>query len=357
MSDPIFLAICGCFLAALVLAVWGYQQTQAAPQMDLREKLKNLAKDPEAMAREIELGAEKKSVLETINLRGFLAKFTGVSYMDHLERELTQCDIPLKPAEFLMVRAGAVVFAFIVGMIMSHNPIIALCCAGVTAFLHIPILKLKRSMRVDRFVTQLAEFLVLITNSLRSGQTFLQGVDIASKDSPNPIGMEFRLLLKETNLGVPVEQAFQNMLIRVPSEDLKIVMSAFSIQRNVGGNLADIMDQVAAMIRQRIAIQGQIKVLTTQGQAFRRDRGPAAVRLGYGHRHYQLRLHVETVDAVPGRRALSPAALHGADHARRGRFHGAARLLRDLQDLRHRGLTPWTSCFSSSAGCSWALCS
>ncbi len=68
--------------------------------------------------------------------------------------------------------------------------------------------------------------------------------------------MEFRLLLKETNLGVPVETAFHNMLLRVPSEDLKIVMSAFSIQRNVGGNLADIMDQVAAMIRQRIADPG-----------------------------------------------------------------------------------------------------
>jgi len=65
---------------------------------------------------------------------------------------------------------------------------------------------------------------------------------------------------------VPVETAFGNMLIRVPSEDLKIVMSAFSIQRNVGGNLADIMDQVAAMIRQRITIQGQIRVLTTQGK-------------------------------------------------------------------------------------------
>jgi tight adherence protein B len=234
--------------------------------MDLREKLKNLAKDPEAMAREIELGAEKKSLLASVDFRGIFAKFTGVSYMDHLERELTQCDIPLKPAEFLMVRGAGILLAGLIGMIMSHNPVVALCVAGIAAFLHIPILKIKRSMRIDRFVTQLAEFLVLITNSLRSGQTFLQGVDIASKDSPNPIGMEFRLLLKETNLGVPVETAFQNMLLRVPSEDLKIVMSAFSIQRNVGGNLADIMDQVAAMIRQRIAIQGQIKVLTTQGK-------------------------------------------------------------------------------------------
>ena len=123
-----------------------------------------------------------------------------------------------------------------------------------------------RARRINKFVLQLAEFLVLITNSLKSGQTFLQGVDIASKESPNPIGMEFRLLLKETNLGVPVETAFDNMLLRIPSEDLKIVMSAFSIQRNVGGNLADIMDQVAAMIRQRIQIQGQIRVLTTQGK-------------------------------------------------------------------------------------------
>jgi len=267
MSDPIFLAICGCFLAAAIMVGWACHQSQATPQMDLREKLKNLAKDPEAMAREIELGGERKSVLEVINLRGFLARFTGVIYMDHLERELTQCDIPLKPHEFLAVRAGAGIGAAILTVLTSRNPVLALAVGGFVGFvLHIPVLKIKRSMRVEKFVTQLAEFLVLITNSLRSGQTFLQGVEIASKDSPNPIGMEFRLMLKETNLGVPVEQAFQNMLIRVPSEDLKIVMSAFTIQRNVGGNLADIMDQVAAMIRQRIAIQGQIKVLTSQGK-------------------------------------------------------------------------------------------
>jgi tight adherence protein B len=264
--DLTLLIICGCFMGALLLAAWSYHQSQAAPQMDLREKLKNLAKDPEAMAREIELGVEKKSPFAAIDFRGIFAKFTGQSYLDSLEKELTQCDIPLKPGEFLAVRVGLVCVAFLISVLASHNVYMALAIAGVMAFIHIPILKIKRSMRVDKFVTQLAEFLVLITNSLRSGQTFLQGVDVASKDSPNPIGMEFRLLLKETNLGVPVENAFSNMLLRVPSEDLKIVMSAFSIQRNVGGNLADIMDQVAAMIRQRIAIQGQIKVLTSQGK-------------------------------------------------------------------------------------------
>jgi tight adherence protein B len=265
--DSSLLLISVCFMGALILAAWGYQQSTATPQMDLREKLKNLAKDPEAMAREIELGAEKKSPLAAIDFRGIFAKFTGQSYMDSLEKELTQCDIPLKPGEFLAVRVGAAILVGLIIILVLHNPYAAVGAAlFVGLILHIPILKIKRSMRIEKFVTQLAEFLVLITNSLRSGQTFLQGVDIASKDSPNPIGMEFRMLLKETNLGVPVETAFSNMLLRVPSEDLKIVMSAFSIQRNVGGNLADIMDQVAAMIRQRIAIQGQIKVLTTQGK-------------------------------------------------------------------------------------------
>jgi tight adherence protein B len=258
--------IIGCIVGAVALIIVSYFQGQGTPQMDLREKLKNLAKDPESMAKEIELGMEKKSVLSAIDFRGLFAKFTGQSYMDNLEKELTQCDIPLKPGEFLAFRVGAVVLFFFLALLISRNFYIALAVGGFTSFLHIPIMMLKRSMRVEKFVLQLAEFLVLITNSLRSGQTFLQGVDIASRDSPNPIGMEFRLLLKETNLGVPVETAFNNMLIRVPSEDLKIVMSAFSIQRNVGGNLADIMDQVAAMIRQRIAIQGQIKVLTTQGK-------------------------------------------------------------------------------------------
>jgi tight adherence protein B len=263
---PLPLLIVGCLLACFFLVAWEIHRRGRTPQVDLREKLKNLAKDPEAMAREIELGAEKKSLLSAIDFRGLFGKLTGQAYMDSLEKELTQCDIPLKPGEFLAVRVAAVIFAFCVTILLSRNFYAALAAAGLATLLHIPVMKLKRSMRVNKFVLQLAEFLVLITNSLRSGQTFLQGVDIASKDSPNPIGMEFRLLLKETNLGIPVETAFKNMLIRVPSEDLKIVMSAFSIQRNVGGNLADIMDQVSAMIRQRIAIQGQIRVLTTQGK-------------------------------------------------------------------------------------------
>ena len=255
--------------------------------------------------------------------------------MDTLEKELTQCDIPLKPGEFLAVRTAAVIVAFFAAVLVFHNFYVALAVGGVASFLHIPILALKRSMRVNKFVLQLAEFLILITNSLRAGQTFLQGVDIASKDSPNPIGMEFRLLLKETNLGIPVETAFKNMLIRVPSEDLKIVMSAFSIQRNVGGNLADIMDQVAAMIRQRIAIQGQIKVLTTQGKLSGAIVGLLPIGLGAVISTLNYRLHESAVDRTCRSGHDFGRALHGPDDAHDGHFHGDSWLLHHREDLRH----------------------
>jgi len=250
------------------LFIFGYNQQKAAPTVDLREKLKTLTTNPDATTREIELGIEQEKKKNKVDQqsRKVFQKFTGQAYLENLDRELVQCDIPLKTGEFLLLRVAIVIVAFMVTMWYTGNIFYALGAGAVAVIIHIPIMKIKRSMRISKFVNQLSEFLVLITNSLRAGQTFLQGVDIASKESPDPIGMEFRQLLKETNLGIPVEEAFDNMLQRIPSEDLKIVMSAFSIQRQVGGNLADIMEQVAAMIRQRIQIQGQIKVLTTQGK-------------------------------------------------------------------------------------------
>src|ERR1700722_14417216 len=145
--SPLELLIALCLVGFFVLLAVAYQQTKASPQMDLREKLKNLAKDPEAMAREIELGSERKSPLTSIEFRGMFTKVTGQGYMDVLEKELTQCDIPLKPGEFLAVRFGAVILAFIVALLISHNPYLAAGVGGLTLVLHIPILKIKRSMR------------------------------------------------------------------------------------------------------------------------------------------------------------------------------------------------------------------
>ncbi len=247
-----------------MLSAIAYLQGRSAPALDLKEKLKNLNQEAQNKLMS-EIGA-KPQAAPALDYRKFFTILTGQAYIEKLDRNLAQCDIPMKVGEFLLLRIFLVLVGFGTAQLFSKNFAVSVAVGAMMALIHIPFLAIKRSMRITKFVNQLAEFLILITNSLRAGQTFLQGVDVAAHESPNPIGGEFRQLLKETNLGVPVDQAFDNMLKRIPSEDLKIVMSAFSIQRQVGGNLADIMEQVAAMIRQRIQIQGQIKVLTTQGK-------------------------------------------------------------------------------------------
>jgi tight adherence protein B len=248
------------------LFLLGYAFTTASAsssQISLKEKLASLnVSNADALAREVFTPeAEPK-----VDLKKMLSNLTGQAYIEGVEKELAQADIPMRISEYFMLRIVLVAAGFAGTLFLTGNFSLALILGGVMMFVHVPVIKIKKSMRIAKFCDQLSEFLTLITNSLKAGQTFLQGVDIACKDSPTPIATEFKQLMKETNLGLPVEEAFNNMLIRVPSEDLKIVISAFSIQRKVGGNLADILKQVAEMIRQRIQIQGQIRVLTTQGK-------------------------------------------------------------------------------------------
>lgn len=262
---PLILALC-IFATVTMLIIALTKGSGKSDNLGLKERLASLTTSPELAARELAGGGDKKNAAPKLDLKKFVSQFTGEAYMAKVEKDLAQASIPMRVSEWLALRMALVFAGFALVQLYMGNYAFSLGGAGCMFLIHIPIIKIRKAMRINKFIEQLAEFLVLITNSLRAGQTFLQGVEIASKESPDPIASEFKLLLKETNLGMPVEQSFDHMLQRVPSEDLKIVMSAFSIQRNVGGNLADIMDQVAAMIRQRIQIQGQIKVLTTQGK-------------------------------------------------------------------------------------------
>jgi tight adherence protein B len=259
----ILLILCG--VGALLLAAMAVGERQGAERVALKERLASLAQVPGEVKGELP-GAQKEARIPKLDLRKVVGQFTGQAYMERLERDLAQADIPIRVSEFLILRGVGILLGFGLTYLKTGNAMMGLLGAGLMFFMHIPVIKIRKSMRITKFVNQLAEFLSLVTNSLRAGQTFLQGVDIACKDSPNPIAHEFKQLIREVNLGLPVEQAFDNMQQRVPSEEIKIVMSAFTIQRKVGGNLADILAKVAEMIRERIRIQGQIRVLTTQGK-------------------------------------------------------------------------------------------
>lgn len=270
--DPLFVLLVFCllfFFIATAMAL-GSLFAYKPQESQIKTRLSKLAAGSEALKSELATGLkleeERKSLLSGIDLKPVLSKFTGDAYFATVEQDLARADIPLRVSEFLILRF---VFAAIIGgavLILTQNVIFGIIALVVASFLHAPLIHIKKGMRIKKFTNQLAEFLILVVNSLRAGQSFMQGCSIAVNESPNPIAAEFKQVIKEVNLGMPEADSLENLLTRVPSEELKIVVSGYIIQRKVGGNLAEILEKTAETIRERIKIQGQINTLTTQGK-------------------------------------------------------------------------------------------
>lgn len=256
--------VVGLFFLTAVMAIGSYVSGGETTKM--KSRVERLTRLPEGLEAELDPKQSRKSLLSSVDLRSSLGKFAGESYFENLEKQLAQADIKLRASEFIVVRLAVFVFAIGLFIILMKSLLLAVLCALPFLVLHKPVLNFLKGRRINRFSNQMAEFLILIVNSLRAGQTFMQGCSVAAAESPEPIATEFKQVIKEVNLGMPEDEAMENLLIRVPSEDLKIVVSAYSIQRRVGGNLAEILEKTAATIRERIKIHGQIKTLTTQGK-------------------------------------------------------------------------------------------
>jgi len=122
----------------------------------------------------------------------------------------------------------------------------------------------RRAGRLKAFNGQLADTITLIANALRAGSSFLQAIELVVRETRPPIATEFGRVIREVNLGLPFDQALENMLRRVRSDDLELMVTAISIQHQVGGNLAEILDSIAFTIRERVRIKGEIRTLTAQ---------------------------------------------------------------------------------------------
>jgi tight adherence protein B len=188
----------------------------------------------------------------------------------NLARELARADLKLKPSEYLAIWGGAIVgipaFLFIFGFILPtlKNPIVLLIGAAVGFFLPRFWLNRRKGQRLKAFNSRLADTITLIANALRAGSSFLQAIEMVVRESEPPVSTEFGRVIREVNLGLPFEEALQNMVRRVRSDDLELMATAISVQHQVGGNLAEILDSISFTIRERIRIKGEIRSLTAQ---------------------------------------------------------------------------------------------
>jgi tight adherence protein B len=188
----------------------------------------------------------------------------------NLARDIARADLKLKPSEFLMIWGAAIVGTPLLFLVLSlvmpalGSPIALL--VGVLVGFMLPRIWLSRRKagRLNAFNKQLPDTITLIANALRAGSSFLQAIELVVRESRPPISTEFARVIREVNLGLPFEQALENMVRRVRSDDLELMATAISIQHTVGGNLAEILDSIAFTIRERVRIQGEIRTLTAQ---------------------------------------------------------------------------------------------
>lgn len=193
--------------------------------------------------------------------------------LDHLAEKLPQlrlvlqqADVAISPAGFMMVSLSAFAAGTLVAALaplpLLLAPLIGLLLAGLPllAVLHL------RKQRLARFGRQLPDALELLSRSLRAGHSLAAGIGLVGQEMSQPLGGEFQRVFDEQNLGIALDEALEDLADRVPNMDLRFFATAVILQRTTGGDLAEILDKIGHLIRERLQILGQVNALTGEGR-------------------------------------------------------------------------------------------
>jgi tight adherence protein B len=192
----------------------------------------------------------------------------GRSFADNLSTQLARADLKLTVAEFLALQVIGVMFGGALGYVLFGGGVLLAAAGAVIGFFAPRVyVRLRQRKRLNQFNDQLGDAINQMTNGLRAGYSVLQAMNAVATELPPPISDEFRRVVQEMQLGLSMQQAMHNMLRRIDSDDLDLMITAINVQREVGGNLADILDVISFTIRERVRIKGEIRTLTAQGRA------------------------------------------------------------------------------------------
>lgn len=214
---------------------------------------------------------EKRRAGKPVSIISDLAKTvrtmkTGTRYRMHVQRQALRAGLLWRGEEIMVLQAAMGGLTGGIAYLLFRNGILAAVlsmAAGTVPLFWIRRLACKRT---KAFEDQLGDAIALISNSIRVGHSFLQSVDAVVREMPDPMAFEFNKALKEMRLGVQTEDALHNLSERIPSRDLELLVTAILIQRQSGGNLSGILDQITATIRDRVKIKREVRTLTSQGR-------------------------------------------------------------------------------------------
>ncbi len=196
--------------------------------------------------------------------QGGAGRIRSTRFGRQLQTELARADLPMTPAEYVLLNLLTILFGFLVGLYILASPLLALIGALlglVSPRLYVLYLQ---SRRRRAFNSELPGALVLLSNTLRAGYGLSQAMETVSKEVAQPISVEFGRVNREVALGLPIQQALENLVRRNPSLDLELVVTAINVNHETGGNLSDVLDRIAGTVRDRIRIAAEIHTITSQ---------------------------------------------------------------------------------------------
>lgn len=234
--------------------------------------LKKVSLKKQSVARRIsQISKEKKDIHAVLNIEkeGKLKKILKIidfRFFDNLADELSVAGILLRVEEYLaiwvLLCVGMPAFAVFFGAKLLVT--VALFIIGFA--IPIVMIKLKKSKRASLFNKQLVDAMTIMCSCLRTGFSFQTAIESVAKEMPDPISFEFYRMLRERNLGLSLEMCLDKMVKRTNNKDLQLIANAVIIQKQVGGNLAEILDSISETIKERVKISEEIKVITSTGR-------------------------------------------------------------------------------------------
>lgn len=227
----------------------------------LREKGFDLGESAgERAAKESILRRQKQAA------SSFSAAIGRFGFVPNLQRMLEQANLPWSATAFLVNLIGLASIVYI-GAYFAKMPQWGCITVGVaTVFLPLLAIYIKRKMRLNKFLNQLPDVFELMSQALRAGHSLANAIMLVGQQLPDPVGTEFARVFHEQNLGIKIEEALSDMAKRVGLMDVKFFVTAVLIQRQTGGDLAEVLDNISGVIRDRIKLFGMVKALTAEGR-------------------------------------------------------------------------------------------
>ena len=250
-------------VVVLILGIWVFASGEGA-QEQVRKRMSAVHKAEKRGEVNIGLKLVRDEMMSSVPwLHRLMLQW---SWSSKLQDYLMQSGWAIKPAKLLLMSAVLGLGSYLVSSYFLPHFYMSLPIAAAAASIPFFVVMVKRRMRLRKFEEHFPEALDLLGRAVRAGHAFTTGLEMISKESPEPLAGEFRTTFEEQNFGLPLRDALLNMTERVPIIDVRFFVTALLIQKETGGNLAEILDGLARVIRDRFRIYREVRVRTAQGR-------------------------------------------------------------------------------------------